>query len=145
MDLLSLGDWAEIHSAFKDVTDTFFKEESIVWNRYIRPLDQFGESKAGFTAVPLKGYVELDTNDSDNVTMVDGKTVNTSIKVSFYFQYLQGLGYVTNGKALFDGANDHFIVHGEKYNITSIEHDGLTPPPEGYVLVYVYLLYDNKQ
>lgn len=142
-DLLTQADWDAAHSAWKDATDTFFKETSIYWHRYSRATDQFGESKGNFETINITGYVEADTDTDDNKTEVDGKSMFTKLKVSFHFPKLVDLGYVANGLALFNGDNDYFAVHGKKYNINHIDHQGLTP--QGYVIVEVYLVYNNSQ
>jgi hypothetical protein len=141
-DLLTPEDWEEIYTALRDTTFTLFKEAQIVLRKHVDTLDRFGENPKQFTDVSLVGYIEPDTNSTDNKVSIDGTQIERDIVVSFDFSVLEGAGLTQDRLSIIDPVKDHFLIHGVRYNITA-NPDNIGLTPKGYILVSYTLSYKN--
>lgn len=122
-DLLSLNDLSQIQNAFRDITDTFFKND-IVYHLEGQIYDRFMESasKRKSLDIPLKGLIVDEKTEASAVKFAQmGRTDMSEHYVLFYFADLEANGLVDSNRELIMKADRDFMtLRGQKYEVKSV-------------------------
>lgn len=123
-DLLSANDLSQIQNAFKDIRDTFLKND-IVYHLEGQVYDRFMESASQQQTIdiPLKGLIvdeKTETNASVLFSQM-GRTDMSEHYVLFYFADLEENGLVDGNRELIMQADRDFMtLRGQKYEVKAV-------------------------
>lgn len=142
MTLLSSGQIADIRTAVKSVTDTFFVTP-VVYHLKGDSIERFNEDRAdqANTDYNINALVEYPQQDSDKVKeMSAGAISKADVVLSLNLADMKTAGLVNSSNlCIGNESKDYFTTNGETYKVELIKYDG--PLSQQNVLL---LIFGNK-
>jgi len=145
-DLLSNSERAEIRSALKDVTDTFFKTTITIQKYNSFSVDRFNEDREDreYTSYEVLGLKLERDQERDRVRKDEaGDFERGTIEVYINFDDLETAGLTEGVNHTISETEDYMIVEGTRYEIDYIIKAG--PLDEKNVLIKIYGKPDIKK